>query len=126
MSVGGSVESITLSGRVFSVTADADTQRKLGGFENEIQSNGDGTARIVKTRVPLALTGLVVNCDDLKGDHEFLQDLSSQNDFFPFVVTYASGESYQGLAQIEGELQNSSQNATATFGLMGPGGMTKQ
>ncbi len=42
--VGGSIESVTLDGRTFAVAADAEAQRKLGGFENEVQANGDGTA----------------------------------------------------------------------------------
>jgi len=39
-SVGGSIESITLGGREFAVAADAESQRKLGGWENEVQANG--------------------------------------------------------------------------------------
>ena len=48
--VGGSIESVTLDGREYGVAADAEAQRKLGGWENEIQSNGDGTARMVLRR----------------------------------------------------------------------------
>ena len=45
--VGGSIESVTLNGRPFPVAADAEAQRKLGGWENEVQANGDGfTARL--------------------------------------------------------------------------------
>lgn len=124
--VGGSIESITLGGRTFAVAADAESQRKLGGFENEIQANGDGTARIIKTRVPLSIDGLTLDVDDDNGDHEFLQELSNRNDYFPIVISYASGISYQGSAMINGELQVSSQNATAAVSLMGPGELTKQ
>ncbi|GAG36884.1 unnamed protein product [marine sediment metagenome] len=125
-SVGGSIESVTLDGRNFAVAADAEAQRKLGGFENEVQSNGDGTARIIKTRVPLGLDGLTVDTDDSRGDHEFLQALSDRNDYFPIAITYASGLTYQGSAQIVGETQTSSQNATTAVSLMGPGILTKQ
>lgn len=124
--VGGSIESVTLDGRIFAVAADAEAQRKLGGFENEVQANGDGTARLIKTRVPLSIDGLTVEIDDGRGDHEFLQELSNRNDFFPVVITYASGSDYQGIAQIVGETQTSSQNATAAVSLMGPGILTKQ
>lgn len=124
--VGGSIESITLDGRNFAVAADAEAQRKLGGFENEVQSNGDGTARLIKTRVPLSLDGLTLEIDDDRADQEFLQDLSNRNDFFPVVISYASGNDYQGTAQIVGETQASSQNATAAVSLMGPGVLTKQ
>lgn len=124
--VGGSIESVTLDGRSFAVAADAEAQRKLGGFENEVQANGDGTARLIKTRVPLGIDGLTVEVDDDRGDHEFLQELTNRNDFFPIALTYASGTTYQGTAQVTGETQASSQNATASISLMGPGVLTKQ
>lgn len=124
--VGGSIEAISLSGRIFAVAADAEAQRKLGGFENEVQANGNGTARIIKTRVPLSIDGLTVEVDDTRGDHEFLQDLSNAQDYFAISITYASGVVYQGTAIITGELQASSQSATAAVSLMGPGELTKQ
>ncbi len=124
--VGGSIESISMGGRLFAVPADVEAQRKLGGFENEVQANGDGGARLIKTRVPLSIDGLTVEIDDDRGDHEFLQDLTNQNDFFPIVITYASGADYQASAQIVGEIQVSSQNATGAVSLMGPGLLTKQ
>ena len=124
--VGGSIESVTIRGREFAVAADAEAQRKLGGWENEVQANGDGTARIIKTRVPLSIDGLTLNVDDDRGDHEFLQDVANGTDFVPIAITYASGATYQGEAMITGEMQASSQNATAAVSLMGPGILTKQ
>lgn len=124
--VGGSIESIVIKGREFAVAADAEAQRKLGGFENEVQANGDGSARIIKTRVPLSIAGLTLDTDDDRGDQEFLQDAANDKDFFPIVITYASGLSYQGSAITVGEMQTSSQAATTAVDLMGPGVLTKQ
>ena len=124
--IGGSIESVTLDGREFAVAADAEAQRKLGGFENEVQSNGNGTARLIKTRVPLAIDGLTIEIDDSRGDHEFIKELQDRNDFYPIAITYASGVTYQGTAQIIGETQASSQSAMASVSLMGPGILTKQ
>jgi hypothetical protein len=124
--VGGSVESISIAGREFAVAADADINRKIGGTENEVQANGNQTARIIKTAVPSAFTGIVVEIDDARGDHEYLQNKADLDLFFPVAVTYASGAVYQGNAMISGELQYSSQNATASFDLMGDGKFTKQ
>jgi len=124
--VGGPIESISLDGRNFAVAADAEIQRKLGGMENEAQPNGDGTSRLVKTRVSPMFSGLVVEVDDSRGDHEFLQDLADRNDFFAVAVTYASGVTYQGRGQISGELQVSSANATAAFDIAGTGRFTAQ
>lgn len=126
MAVGGSIESVTLDGREFPVATDAEAQRKLGGFENEVQANGNGTARLIKTRVPLSIDGLTVEVDDDRGDQEFIQGLADRNDFWPLAITYASGNTYQGTAQIVGENPASSQSATQAISLMGPGVLTKQ
>ncbi len=124
--IGGSIESITLKGREFAVAADAESNRKMGGFENEVKSFGNGTAVIQKIRVPLTIDGLTVEVDDDRGDHEFLQNLANGNDFFPIAITYASGVTYQGTAQLVGEIQASSQSSMAGISLMGPGNLTKQ
>ena len=126
MSTGGSIIGLGLDGRRFSVPSDAEGQRKLGGWENEVLTNGDGTARLIKTRVPLQLDGITVSIDDDRGDAEYLQELQNRNGFFPIVVTFASGISYQGSAQITGETQISSQSSTSSVSLMGPGTLTRQ
>lgn len=124
--VGGSIETLTMSGRDFSPAADADVTRKLGGFENEVQANGDGTARLIKTRTTWSLDGFTIQIDADAGDHEFLQSLADGNDYFPVAVTYPGGEVYQGTGIVTGELAMSNQSATATVSLMGPGTLTKQ
>lgn len=126
MATGGSLQSVTLDGRYFAVAADADSQRKLGGFENENQANGDGSARQIKTRVSWQLSDLTLVIDDLNGDPEFLQALADRNSYYPITTSYASGAVYQGTGQIEGEVQTSSQSATAALGLGGPGQLTLQ
>jgi hypothetical protein len=123
---GGSIEAITLDGRTLPVTADADGARKLGGSENEIQANGDGTARQIKTRVPWSLTGITVEIDDDRGDDEFIQALANRNTFFPIAVTFASGLVYQGLGQIMGENPMATQATTKQLDLGGPGLLTQQ
>ena len=126
MSTGGSIEAVTLDGRTFSVAADAESQRKLGGFENELQMNGDGTGRDIKTRVGWSVDGLTVDTDDTQGDAEFLQELQDRNGFYPVSITYASGVVYQGTGKVVGETPTSSQNATTAIALMGPGKLTPQ
>lgn len=124
--IGGSIESVSVDGRNFPVTADGEANRKLGGFENEVQANGDGSGRQVKTRVNWNLSGLPVEIDDSRADQEFLQDLSDGSRFFPVVVTYASGAVYQGQGQLTGELQFNNSNSTAELNLTGPGRLTPQ
>lgn len=124
--IGGSIESVTLDGREFAVPADADVNRKLGGSENELQMNGNGTGRLIKNTTGWALDGLSIETDDSRDDQSFIQELADRNDFFPVAITYASGITYQGTGQVIGENPASSQSATQTVSLMGPGKMTKQ
>lgn len=125
-SVGGSIVAVTFDGRRFSVPADADVQRKLGGFMNAVESNGDETARLIKTREPWSLDGVTVAVDDSRGDAEFLQALADQNDFFAITAELASGVIYQGTGQIVGDLQTGTQASSAAFNLMGTGKLTPQ
>jgi hypothetical protein len=124
--IGGSVESVTINGRELPVTADADINRKLGGYENDVQANGNATARIIKTRVNPSLTGIVTECDDARGDHEFVQALADGDEFVPTAITYADGSVYEGVAIVSGELQHSNQSATLSFDMMGQGTFARQ
>ena len=124
--VGGSIETVNINGRDFSPAADADAQMKLGGFEVETQANGNGTARKIKTRVPWALTGFNVECDEQNEDLEFLQAIANNNTFVAITITYASGDVYQGTGTVSGELQRSSMSATTALELTGTGTLTKQ
>lgn len=124
--VGGSIESISIRGRLFPVAADSEATRKLGGFENEVQANGDGSARIVKTRVPWSLDGLQVEINDTRADEEFLQEIADALEPVPITITLASGVTYQGKGTVTGEIGTSTQNSTATIGLMGEGTLTQQ
>ncbi len=126
VAIGGSIEQVSLAGRIFSVPADADTGRKLGGFENEYQPNGDGTGRLIKTRTGWSIDGLLIQIDDTSDDDDFIQDLADRADFFPVTVTYVSGAVRQGTGQIVGENPTASQAATKAISLMGPGELTLQ
>lgn len=125
-SIGGSVESVSISGRRFAVAADADTQRDLGGVSNAVEPNGDGSGRLIKTRKSPMFEGLVLEIDDDRGDQEYLQAKANEPGFFAVAVTYASGRVYQGLGQIVDDIKVSSNAATATVSIAGTGVFTAQ
>jgi len=126
MTVGGSVQEVSIKGRTFAATADADTTRKLGGFENEVQVNGDGTTRVVKTRMPWNFGDLVLDVNDSRGDQEFLQGIANAAEDVAISITYASGVTYQGTGTVIGEIVMNSQNATVTIEVGGSGEATAQ
>jgi len=124
--IGGSIEAVTLDGRTFPATTDADAQIKLGGWENEVQANGDGSTRLVKTRVPNGITGLVLSIDQSRGDSEFLQDLQDLKGYFAASLTLAGGSVWQGVMQIVDETVFNTQASTANVAVMGEGRMSRQ
>lgn len=126
MAVGGSIESVSIRGRLFPVASDADVSRKLGGFENEVQANGDGSARNIKTRMPWMLGGLQIEVDENRADQQFLQEIADGNEFVAVAITYASGATYQGEGTITDALEFSSQTSTASVSLNGRGNLTQQ
>jgi hypothetical protein len=124
--IGGSIEQASIRGRLFAATADADVTRKLGGFENEVQSNGNGTIRIIKIRVPWVLSDVVLEVNDIRGDQEFLQEVADDLDPVDITITLASGLVYQAEGTITGEVNYSTNAGTATVTLSGGGKMTRQ
>jgi len=124
--VGGAIESVSIDGRTFPVAADADTNRKIGGDENEVMANGDKSARIIKTPAPWKIDGVTLSVDDFLGDHEFLQGIVDKNDFSVIKINYPSGSIWQGSGTISGELQYSSASTTIPVEFSGTGGLTQQ
>lgn len=124
--VGGPIESISIAGRIFSPTGDADVNVKLGGKENEVQMNGNGTGRVIQTPVASMLGGLAVAIDPDNGDLEFLQEVADAGVEVPVTPTFADGSVYSGKMIITGELQMSTQNASAPFDLTGSRPLVKQ
>lgn len=124
--VSGSIQEISIRGRNFAVAADADADRALGGFTNDVQANGNGSARLVKKRVPWKIGGLTLSVDDGRADHEFLQSISDANDFVTITITLVSGLTYQGLGIITDDFNYSTEKGTSGVTLMGPQKLTQQ
>ena len=118
--VGGSIESVSIRGRLFAVAADADASRSLGGFTNEVAPNGNGTARIIKKRVPWKVSGLDLEIKDSRGDQEFLQEIADGKEFVAMSVTLVSGAVYQGTGLPTDDLEFSTEKSTASVTLQGP------
>lgn len=123
--VGGPLETVSIAGREFRCTADSDINRKFGGFENEYQPNGDGSARMIKTRINWLLGGVGVEIDNDNNDQEYLEAVKDSQDDVDIVATYTDGNSYTGRGNISGELSYSNNSAAASFDLSGPGKLKK-
>jgi len=127
MAVGGSIEEVSIEGRLFAVAADADVSRTLGGFTNDVMPNGNGSGRLIKTSVTWGLSGITVVVDDPTGsDHEFLQEKADSLEFLDVSIKYASGAVYSGRGQLTDEIAFSNQSTTASLNFKGEGRLVKQ
>ena len=124
--VSGSIREVSLAGRIFPVTADSDPGRQLGGFTNEIQANGDGSVRVVQTRMPWSVSGLTLVINNGRQDQEYIQNLIDSGSLFVFSITYADSVTYSGSAQVVGEFDRASMAGTAEVGFMGSQKLTQQ
>ena len=124
--VAGYVESFSLFGRNLSPVADVEVNIQLGGDNNDVEMNGDDTGRLIKSKMPWSLDGLVVSNDHEKEDHEYIQDAASRKTFGDITIGLADGVIYQGVGQITGKIAGSSQKATIPIALKGIGVLTQQ
>jgi len=124
--VGGSILSVSIAGRLFSVAGDADVNLDLGGFSNEVQSNGDGSARVIKTRKPWMLENIAIVVDHDRGDLKFLQDKADGNTYHPITIDLVSGHTYQGKGTVTGDIKLSTQSTTVPITLAGKEKLTQQ
>jgi hypothetical protein len=123
---GGSIQEVSLDGRVFNVAADADATVRLGGMTNEVKSNGNGTARIIQTRGPWSMSGLQIELDPDRGDHAWLQDKIDSGAWIKTGITLVDSTVLQGSGQITGDFEGSTQNATGNLSMQGRGRLETQ
>lgn len=129
--IGGSVRNISIAGRSFTLAADADVELDIGGFSNELQANGDGTVRVIKTRKPWGASGMPVSIDPARNDLEFLQGCADGKDagedgLYDMTVTLVNNVTYQGRGIVADDLKFSTQNSTAEITVSGSDALTQQ
>jgi hypothetical protein len=121
---GGSWESVSLNGREFKCTGDTDPTLVLGGVEVEIQMNGLGGYRELKTPIPWAVNGAQVELDIDNGDLEFLVDFQDSGGG-DVCITLFGGTSYTRPGNITGTIEANPKTASISLNLAG-GGKLKQ
>ncbi len=126
MTVAGSLRAMSIKGREFSAAGDADLARKLGGLENEVQPNGDGTARIIQVVVPWKVGGITLTIRDDREDQEYLQEIANSGQEVDITFTFRNNVTYQSKGTIVGEINFQSMAGTAGIECSGGGVMSKQ
>lgn len=119
MSIHGAIRSMTIQGRAFQAAHDSGGNRQMGGRNNEVQMNGDGSFRTIQSVMPGAISDVNLEIDDTRGDLEYLQGIADEGLPVPVVVTYAANVSYTGDLVIVGEISKDENTGTATMSFQG-------
>jgi hypothetical protein len=119
MNISGPVESITIAGRRFPTDGEDAGKIKLSGFKNEVKFNGDGSKRMIRSRVPGSISDLNVQVTHQNKDLEYMRDKQSTSDFFDVSLTLTDGTTYAGSMQFVDEIEEDTQQGTVSISLEG-------
>jgi hypothetical protein len=124
--LGGSISAVSVDGRNFPVTADADVALKLGGKKIDVQANGNGTARYLGTVEPWSLKGIDIAIDHNQDDQGFLQRNADAMTAVNCTITLVDGTVFQGKGIVADDHDYSTAKATTGLTLLGEGQLSKQ
>jgi hypothetical protein len=122
---GGPLASISIAGRTFPVTQDSDPPRDIGGNQNDVEMNGDKTARVVTEVVPSKIGPVAIQIDDDNGDQEFIQSIKDDGVLVDCSAEYVTGAIYYGQMIVADATEFSPKSSTMEVTLKGEG-LTKQ
>lgn len=124
--IAGSIQQVSIRGRIFSVPADASPSIDPGGVSVEHQPNGDGTTRKVETRRTWKITGLPLSIDHVKADLQFLQEIM-RGENVPITITMPGEITYGGEGTVSGDgLELQTESTTVEVEMSGPGELEQQ
>lgn len=123
---GGPITDFSIKGRLFTAAADSDVTRKEGGRENEIELNGDGTARVVQSLAAWMIDGLAGAYEDDRGDISFLQDLADTGEQVNMTFTWPGSITFGAKGILTGEIVANTKNKTVALVFSGGGKLKQQ
>jgi hypothetical protein len=103
----GSLESVTIEGQTFNVAGDANASRIPTSFEkSKIPTSGNAMTKAMKRIQTIEGIVFVLN----GADGSALENYANANSDKQVAVTYASGDTYQALCEINIESHESEEN----------------
>lgn len=117
--VGGPIKDVTIAGRTFQVDGENEIEMFLGGWTNEIVSNGDGSARLIKTPKTGQANKLPLVIDDSRGDEAFIQEVMNKHELVVVSFTDINENVYVGEMQLVGDAMTNKRTMVKEVDLQG-------
>lgn len=99
----GALKRIQIKGRPFAVSGENAGNRTLGGRENEVSKNGDGTVRVLQKEVTWKLADVEM-ATDISGQ-QFIQDIADLGEEVPIMWTLANDAIVAGIGIPTGPIE---------------------
>jgi len=119
------IEHADVGSRNFSVQADQDVLKDIGGYTAEIQINGNGTGHKKMAAKGWELSGIQSETDDVAGDQEFLQAVQDSPEFATITWQHINETVYSGLGTLTGDLKHNTNTGYTALSIMGVGKFKK-
>jgi hypothetical protein len=117
--IAGPFQSHTFSGRTYKCDAEDDVTITIGGRQNEVVPNGDGTTRVKQTRLVGTMEGINLVCDPATDDMNYLLELQEKGEPFDYSGTTNDGTIWTGKIQISDRPKLSHKEGTMEVTLVG-------
>lgn len=121
MSNGAPCLSLSIDGREFQCAGEGTAQPVQGGYTGELSPNGNpNTARWKYTPKGWSFPGQTIEIDTANADVDYIEEkISTMADLD--IVAYYNDAILSGRGRVEGDVEWSPDNATATIAFKGPG-----
>ncbi len=119
MAVGGDIKAIKINGQTYPVASDSSVTIS-GGIKNEVQSNGDGSTRLLVTNTPWTMSGLKISLGE-DGTFENLTKVKELAKYVTIVLTKFDGATLTAQGTIVDDLSEDTKTLTAEVTLSGGG-----
>tara|TARA_R110001599_G_scaffold318295_2_gene527891 strand:- start:198 stop:599 length:402 start_codon:yes stop_codon:yes gene_type:complete len=129
--IGGDIKEISFSnasagsGTVYCKSAEGSTF-DLGGFRNEITTDGSGQGIRKMNNVPWKMEVTASWDMNTREDLERLDAIANSLDDTTWDITHSNGAIYSGVGTITGDLAGDGNEATISLTVMGGGKLSKQ
>lgn len=116
---GGDIRQLTIDGREYSPAPQSSVTLIRSGFTNTNAPTGNGGMHTTQTRKLGGFNGLTISIDPEAQDFGALQTVADRGTTTPVTLTLATGETWMGELQVEGDISYDGRGGTLGISMRG-------
>lgn len=116
---GGDIRQLTIDGREYAPAPQTSVTLIRAGFTNSNAPTGNGGMHTTQTRKLGGFDGLTISINPETQDFAALQAVADHSAPTPVTLTLATGETWMGELQVEGDISYSGRDGTLGISMRG-------